>query len=505
MWEQLLFTQFHDTIGGSHPDSVYVPAMKRTQTVLEEAFHLAEQSLRACLPASDEAGPCLVVFNPLSWSRSGLCRMAIPGVPAGSLAITDAEGHVVPARVLDESTGSGGNAVKVEFQASEVPATGWKTYQVIQGTAPVGTAADAVDADAGVDNSLENAYFRIAWDPTTGDLLSIWDKTLGRELLAGPGNAAVAARETNPDMEGQIYLTGAEACSGDYRVTSVEVTQDALASRLRVRGPFQDCTLVRETALDNFAPRLDFMTRLEDFNGGDVLIKASFPLKIDWSKAERVCETAFAATPKPEGHFAAQTWADCSDGEWGAALFNYGTPGYWVAGGRLELVLMRSLANYTGYQQNGRRLGLSIYSNSTDMELAREHGSHTFSYTLFPHAGTWRDGDLSRLGQGLNTPFVALAGLPANAHTTRDESLVAFGPDFIMTALKVAENGQGLIVRGFETRGEAHAVTLRVAPWVRKVVRATLLEEPGDPLSLKDGAVEFACAPHEIVTLLLTH
>jgi alpha-mannosidase len=224
---------------------------------------------------------------------------------------------------------------------------------------------------------------------------------------------------------------------------------------------------------------------------------------MDWSKAERICETAFAATPKPEGHFAAQTWADCSDGEFGVALLNRGTAGYWVAAGRLELVLMRSLANYTGYQRRGLRLGLREYEHSTDMELAREHGTHSFTYALLPHAGTWREASLSHLGQSLNTPFVTLTGLPEPPPVSDGGSFVSFGPDFIVTALKVAQDSRGLIVRGFEARGQPHTVTMRVSSWVKNVCRASLLEEPGELLAIVHGTVEFACAPHEIVTLLL--
>jgi hypothetical protein len=42
--------------------------------------------------------------------------------------------------------------------------------------------------------------------------------------------------------------------------------------------------------------------------------------------------------------------------------------------GKLELVLLRSFANYTGYQQRRRRKNLRGYAPSTQTELARERG-----------------------------------------------------------------------------------------------------------------------------------
>jgi len=497
LWEKLLFTQFHDTIGGSNCDSVYVPAMERVASVLEGASRLATGALQAALPAASMSGRrWLAVFNTLSCPRSEICRATVAGASASALALKDAGGRAVPVRVVEEGAGSGA-VTTVEFLASDVPATGWKAYEIVEG------AVAKAGLPVAEGKALENAHFRVTWDAVTGDLTSIWDKRLGRELLSGSGNVIVAAGETEPDMEGPIFLNGQDASSSDYKATSIEVSQDALALRVQMRSDFQDCTLVREVVLPHFAPRIDFLTTLEDFKGGDVMIKASFPLKIDWSRAERTCETAFAGTRKPGGHFAAQTWADCSDGDFGIALLNRGTPGYWADNGRLEMVLLRSLANYKGYQWRGLYHGVPGYEKSTDMELAREHGTHVFNYSLISHAGTWRQGSLSHAGQSLNTPLVVATGLSQAPEA--GDSFVSFSPDFTMTALKVAENGEALVVRGFETRGQAHAVTMRAAPWVRRACRASLLEEPDDPMPIRDGAVEFTCAPHEIVTLLLTH
>jgi hypothetical protein len=78
--------------------------------------------------------------------------------------------------------------------------------------------------------------------------------------------------------------------------------------------------------------RIHFRTTLRDFAGVDVLIKVSFSPQLDWSRVQPVYETPVAATPRPEGHFAAQTWVDCSDEKSGVALLNRGTPGYWIGG-----------------------------------------------------------------------------------------------------------------------------------------------------------------------------
>jgi alpha-mannosidase len=298
-------------------------------------------------------------------------------------------------------------------------------------------------------------------------------------------------------------LTGEEICSSAYPAASIAPEQDDLALRVRSVTRLPDCVLEREIVLWDRMERIDFRTTLREFTGGDVLVKVSFAPRLDWRKVERVYETPFAATPRPEGHFAARTWVDCSDGEVGVALLNRGTPGYWILNGRLELVLLRSLANYTDYQKNALRKGVPGYEHSTQTELAREQGTHQFDYALVPHAGSWRSGRLPELGLGYSTPLASLAGLSASAGKDAGRSFITCPPDFLLTAIKRAENGSGLIVRGYETRGQSHRVTLRLPRGVQRVQRADLLEEPGETLPVSRGRVSFHCRPHEIVTLRL--
>jgi alpha-mannosidase len=143
------------------------------------------------------------------------------------------------------------------------------------------------------------------------------------------------------------------------------------------------------------------------------------------------------------------------------------------------------------------------FEHSPQTELAREQGTHQFGYALVPHPGGWRSGRLPELGLGYNTPLVGLVGLSAAAGKDAGRSFIACWPDFVLTAIKRAEDGRGLVVRGYETRGQAHRVTLRLPREVRRVQRANLLEEPGEALPVSRGRVSFPCRPHEIVTLLL--
>jgi alpha-mannosidase len=334
-------------------------------------------------------------------------------------------------------------------------------------------------------------------------LVRLRDKKSKREVLSGPSNMLIFAQEKDPNLEGDLHLTGQEVCSSAFPASSITPGQDDLGLHVKVVTRLPDCLLEREIVLWDQMDRIEFRTTLHDFTGGNVLVKTSFTPHLDWAKAERVYETPFASTARPEGHFAARTWMDCSDGGLGLALLNRGTPGYWIANGKLDLVLMRSLTNYTAYQKGALKRGVPGYEHSPQTELAREQGTHRFEYALAPHPGGWRSGQLPALGASYNTPLLSLAGMGAPASKHAGQSFIACSPDFMLTAVKQSEDGAGLTIRGYETRGQAHSVTIRVPREVRSVQRANLLEETESTLPLRRGRVSFSCRPHEIVTLLL--
>jgi alpha-mannosidase len=502
LWGKLLFTHFHDIMGGSHSDPVYLGAMERLESVLAQTEPISAASLRQIVPGAAEGGEWFSAFNTLSVQRSERCRVRLPRsklAEGAGLQLEDAAGRAVAFRVIESpAPGVPPADAGIEFIAEDVPATGYQAYRLVRGARRRPSSHRRIGS-----NYLENERYYLEWDPRTGDLTALRDKRMGREVLTGSGNVLVFAREKKPNLEGNLHLTGEAISSFDYAATSITPEQDDLALHVRSVTRLPDCGLEREIILWDRMERIDFRTTLRDFTGGDLLVKVVFAPRLDWRKVERVYETPFAATARPEGHFPARTWVDCSDGRCGVALMNRGTPGYWIANGKLELVLLRSLANYTDYQRSARGKGVRGYEHSTQTELAREQGTHQFDYALVPHSGNWRSGRLPEWGLGYNTPLTCLEGLGAAVSKDAGRSFITCSPDFLLTAIKRAEDGHGIIVRGYETRGQPHRVTMRLPREVRRVQRVNLLEEPGEALPVSRGRASFPCRSHEIVTLLL--
>ena len=204
LWGKLLFTHFHDVIGGSHSDPVYVGAMGRLEAVLTQTEALSAASLRQIVPGGDGTGEWLVAFNTLSVPRSELCRVRMPstgsaGIPAGlgqlkqeagkdagapgkacdDLRLEDAAGRGVAFRVVDSpGPGSPSTEAAIEFIAEDVPATGYRAYRLVRGARRPRSPRGRLGT-----NFLESEYFRLEWDLRTGDLTALRDKRRGQEVL----------------------------------------------------------------------------------------------------------------------------------------------------------------------------------------------------------------------------------------------------------------------------------------------------------------------------------
>jgi alpha-mannosidase len=72
---------------------------------------------------------------------------------------------------------------------------------------------------------------------------------------------------------------------------------------------------------------------------------------------------------------------------------------------------------------------------------------------------------------------------------------------FVITAIKQAEDGHGLIARGYNISDESQDVRLGLAHPVRRA-RRTMLDERGEQeLILAGNGVRFTAGPKEIVTV----
>ncbi len=235
----------------------YVRRSRREIRAIDEQA-LSQLADQIHLPA-----PALVVFNPLSWQRSGLVSTDLDD---GDGLVNAAGGQPVPLEVLRQGSGYR----HVRFLARDVPALGYACYRIVRAPAATG-AASQPPAALPLANTIENRFYRVRFDPAAGAIAGIYDKQLGQELIrqhgpyranqylyvsGGEGSRIVYLDFTRPPAQLTIHP------SRPGRVTGIRRTDWGTILSYETSG--QDAPRIRsEVILFNRRKQIEFINHIE--------------------------------------------------------------------------------------------------------------------------------------------------------------------------------------------------------------------------------------------------
>jgi alpha-mannosidase len=157
-----------------------------------------------------------------------------------------------------------------------------------------------------------------------------------------------------------------------------------------------------------------------------------------------------------------------------------------------------------GHDVSGSQMRLTLLRCPSNPDPRPDYGIHQLIYSLVPHAGDWRQGETVRRAYELNTPLIVR---PTSAHAgtrPRAWSFLSLGPgNLVLSVVKRAEDGDGVIVRLYEATGERCRGELAFAAPVARAEQTTLVEERAEkaPPSVSGRRVTLPVGPHEIKTV----
>ena len=144
---------------------------------------------------------------------------------------------------------------------------------------------------------------------------------------------------------------------------------------------------------------------------------------------------------------------------------------------------------------------LSLLRSADNPSVACDRGTHAFTYWLYPHQGTVREAGIAQKGYELNVPLRTVSGFMGEAD--QKSFFAVDSSDVIIDTVKPAEDGNGMILRLFETYNTAQRCALRFGFPVRRVEETDLMEKPIDGQTLEadeNGAIKLSIHPYEIKT-----
>jgi alpha-mannosidase len=497
-WKRLLFDHFHDIMPGSGIAVNYLDAKRNLDDVRRTGKDIIQSSLGeiGARINTEGQGVPLLIFNSLSWPRTDVIEVEAQLPSAANQAeVVDAKGKPVNAQLLsiDPET----HRVHLLLQVS-VPAMGYTTYLVRPGTSKLPDHS-AVTATA---DTLENEFLRLKVDSRSGCFTSLLDKKTNTESLAPAetdtgghknsicGNLLQTFYDKPKDWDAWNIDADFEKKHWDLdQADEVKLLESGpLRAAIRVKKHFQNSTFTQDITIYAGIPRVDVKTHAS-WHEKHILLKVAFPLSAKSPKATyeipygTVERPTTRNTPAEQAQFEvpALQWADISDDQHGFSLLNDCKYGYDAKGNVLRLSLLRS---------------------PEWPDPHADEGDHDFTYSLYPHAGTWREAQTIRRGYELNDRLFAVPVEKHQGTLPPEYSFVQLQPEnVVLTAVKKAEDDNALILRFYEWAGKETDVVVHVPASARAASETDLMEHRVADLAVNAGSVTVRTKPYEIKTV----
>ncbi|WP_211749760.1 glycoside hydrolase family 38 C-terminal domain-containing protein [Paenibacillus sp. Marseille-Q4541] len=499
-WKLIMLNQFHDIIPGTAITESYVTSAAEYEHIFQYGYEVLEEALTVLTKHADvdkqQIGKPYLVFNSLGWSRREVIHLELDQAE-GDVTAYDNEGNVLASNwTVDEKYTSGKRTLSVT--TGEIPAFGhttvWLRPAMEHSSQPI---EDSVTKGITAIDFWETAYYRLEFNEA-GEITSWYDKAAEREIVK-PGHVM---------NEWQLFgdkplLWDAWDIDPNYEqkradpavlLQSEVVLQGATSDILRFTWQLHESTLKQDIIFYHHEKRVDFKTWV-DWKEEHKLLKVAFPVDLVADKAtyeipfgalERVTH-ANTSWEQAQYEVCGHRFADLSEHGYGVSLLNDCKYGYDIKEGTLRLSLLRA----------------PRWPDKT-----ADQGEHEFTYSLLPHEGDWRTAHTVRSAAELNQPVQAIlvdvAESPIDAGATTPEQFIELdAKQVVLDTVKVAENGDGIILRFYESSGSRETIRVAMKSGISRAVVVNLLEEEVYELEARDGVIQLDFKPYQIVSVKL--
>jgi alpha-mannosidase len=486
-WALVMGGQFHDILPGTSTPKAFEFAWNDDVIAMNQFAGVLTSASAAVATALDTntKGAAIVVYNPLNVEREDIVDATInfPGGAPKAVRVMGPDGSGVPAQLTNG---------KVLFLA-KVPPVGFAVYSV--------ETADTSDPSGELrasESSLENQRYRVTIDQN-GDVSSIVDKKIDRELLSGPIRLAISTDNPrqwpawNMDFEDEQRAPRAFV-GGPAKIRVVERGPARVA--IEVERETEDSKFVQTISLSagDAGNRVEFRNVI-DWKTKQANLKATFPLAAANRLATYNWDIGTVQRPNAEERqfeVATHQWIDLTnqDGAYGVTVLTdckYGSDK--PDDKTLRLTLIRTPGTRGGYADQG----------------TQDLGRHDITFGLASHANGWRAGGTDWQAYRLNQPLIAFESSKHPGLLKKSFSLLRLSNDRIrVLALKKAELTDEVIVRLVEMDGKSTPnVRLNFAGAVVAAREVNGQEQPVGPATMQNGALVTSFAPYQPRTFAL--
>jgi alpha-mannosidase len=152
-----------------------------------------------------------------------------------------------------------------------------------------------------------------------------------------------------------------------------------------------------------------------------------------------------------------------------------------------------------GYEVDKQRMIITLLKAPMNPDPKSDRGDHYFTYSIYPHAGNWKQAETLVRGLEMNNPAVAV-DVKADAKGDDAKSFInVVGKNVTLEAVKKCEDEDAFIVRFVEKSGSRTDVKADFFAEIDSVTECNLLEREDVAVDIADGkTLSFTINPFEI-------
>ncbi|WP_259457918.1 alpha-mannosidase [Salipaludibacillus neizhouensis] len=476
-WKKTMLNQFHDILPGTAIAEVYEDSQKDYKDILTTNHAFIQQALEiiSAEVAAEKSG--VLVLNTI------MRRPRVITIPVSKDILgVSYEGKALPSFKENEI---------LTFLAPEIPTKGYICYSFSNKT----YNEENPFLWDGINKVLDTPFYHVKFNKL-GEILSLFDKSEKREILRENelGNHFVLYEDRPWEYDAwnieKSYLDKA------YYIDSCEEFKITECSPLRViiqlKKSFLNSYMKQKIIFYQHSKRIDFETTV-DWHETNLLLKVEFPVDIHTSKAS--CDIQFGNVERQihpntswdqaKFELCAHKWVDLSEPGYGIALLNNGKYGHDFLNASLRLTLLKS----------------AVYPNPK-----ADRGLHTFTYALYPHEGDFRNGNVVEEAYDLNhSVYTAEVKKQKGKLPARYSFLQIKKKNVICETLKYAEDGDGIILRLYESWGMRTKSSIEFTKSISEMWECDLLENKISQILSSGDKTFLSFNPYEIKTIFIKY
>ena len=483
LWQNVLFNHFHDILPGSGTIDTREYALGLFQRTMAGAGTRKSAALRgicskintaALLPPCDAPKDSIaegagvgfevdgfhycanapvggkrrafVLFNPAQAAMETVSTLTVWDWDGDmhKLRVTDENGQPLEHELLDgKPQGYWGHQYFRVYVACALPPFGWRTVLLEEADARgPGHMPNDPRTDKPAAYVLENAYVRAEFDPRSAALVSFVGKESGREHIGGEGGLfRYIEEDTSRGMTS--WRVGRHMIDTPVAAQRMSGVGGSLVRRFSFEAPVKDSRLKVTVSLDKNARQL------------------KYSVSCDWRefgvRNERIPQLAFCV---PLAGGCKSFTCDNAFGVIERAPLDGDVPGQSFAAGSAGDGLMLSSDSKYGFRCWDDALALTLIRGSYDPDPVPEVYTHSFGINvgIVPHGTPQALAEASRL-QNCDAIAVAVGSQGGELPLAGSFARIVEG-EAVISSVKLAEDGSGIIVRLYDVTGGEGDVTL---------------------------------------------